>query len=354
MSFLSSGHYASINAKVRALKSRMLTIGDYEKLVQAADIDEAVRLLNATSYGEVLARADLRFPLDTIEVDRVLSEELNKTLDLVVSSSPYNVRSYLKPYQKKLYYDNLILVINAVHFKTPAQTVLQYLIPLSPKEMDEYKNLLNMQTVYQVIDLVKEPQTKQILQDTIPEYESIKSPIVFEAALERSVYKTLWNKIVTLNATDRRYAQKLIGTKIDLMNILIIMRAKTQRLQPQTIENLILPTFYRAENSIIDSIAARDIEEVLNILLVSEYKYLAHMAKEAYGENKSTSAIEHAFEEYSTQLAYTLMVGDPFHIGVPIAFLDLKKNEIRNIKIILFGKVEKVEPRVIRDLLIIF
>lgn len=354
MSFLSSGNYASINAKVRALKSRMLTIGDYEKLVQAVDVDETVRLLNATSYGEVLSKADLRFPLDTVEVDKLLSGEINKTLDLVISASPFNVRSYLKPYQKKLYYDNLILLINAVHFKTPAQTVLQYLIPLSPQEMDEYKNLLNLQTVYQVIDLIKDPETKQILLGAMPDYESLNLPIVFEAALERSVYKTLWRKIVTLNATDRRYAQKLIGTKIDVMNMLIIMRAKSQGLQPQTIENLILPIFFRAENSIIESIAARDIEEVLNILSVSEYKYLAYTAKEAYGHNKSISAIEHAFEEYTTQLAYTLMIGDPFHIGVPISFLDLKKNEVRNIKIILFGKVEKVEPRVIRELIIIF
>ncbi|MHA1210180.1 MAG: V-type ATPase subunit, partial [Candidatus Freyarchaeota archaeon] len=347
-------HYASINAKVRALKSQMLSIGDYEKLVQAVDIDEAIRLLNTTPYGEVLSKADLRYPLDPTELDRVLSEGLLKIYNLVINSSPRNVRNYLKPYCKKLYYDNLVLILNAVHFKTPAQTVMRYLIPLTPKEMDEYKNLLNMQTIYQVIDLIRDPETKQILQEVLPDYEALNLPIVFEVALQRSVYKSLWRNIVTLDLTDRRYAQKLIGTKIDVTNILIIMRGKSQGLEPLTIENLILPTFYRAEHAIRECIGAQDIESILNILSVSEYRDLAYKVREAYMENRSISTIEHAVEEYLTQQAYTAMIGYPFHIGVPIAFLDLKRNEIRNIKIILFGKVEKVEPRVIRDLLIIF
>ncbi|MEM3526199.1 MAG: V-type ATPase subunit, partial [Candidatus Jordarchaeaceae archaeon] len=110
----------------------------------------------------------------------------------------------------------------------------------------------------------------------------------------------------------------------------------------------------KSEHAIRECAAASDVDGVLNILSVSEFRYLAYRAKEVYEQTKSLFAIEHAFNEYFTQIVYSQLLGFPFHIGVPLAFLELKSQEIRNIKIIIVGKVEAVEPSKIRDLLIIF
>ncbi|MFB0563325.1 MAG: V-type ATPase subunit [Candidatus Lokiarchaeia archaeon] len=354
MDVLTARDYAQINAKVRALKSSMLTVGDYEKLVQATNIDDVIRLLSATPYAEKIAEVELRPPIDLVQIDKFLSEELLTAFDLVINSSSGKAKDYLKLYREKFYYDNLKLIITAVINKTPKQTVMQYLLSPSPREMEEFGVLLDSQTVYQAIDQIRNRKAKEALTAALPQFESLNIPLVLENALDGKIYGELWANIKKLSRSDRKYAKTIIGTKIDLINILTILRGKSLQLRPEIIEQLILPVFYKSEQTIRECIGAPNIEGVLNILSVSEFRYLAYRAKEVYEETGSLFEIEHAFNEYLTQLIYSQLIGFPFHIGVPIAYLELKSQEIRNIKIIIVGKVEAIEPSKIRDLLTIF
>lgn len=354
MSALTASQYAQINAKVRALKSKMLTIGDYERLVQAGNIDDVVRLLSATPYGEKIAQVDLRPPVDLELMDRILSEELIMSFDLIINSSSGTAKEYLKLYKEKFYFDNLKVIINAVHSKTPKEKAMQYILSLSPKETEEFSSLLDSQNVYQVIDQVKNRKAKEALAEALPQFESIKMPIVLENALDAKIFGDLWRNIKKLGQTDRGIVKSIIGTKIDVINILTTLRCKSLEIRPEIIDQLILPVFHKAEQSIRESIGAQNLEGVLNILSVSDYRDLAYRAKDAYEEEKSVFHIEHALNEYYTQIIYSMLVGFPFHLGVPISYLELKSQEIRNIKIIIVGKVEAIEPSKIRDLLIIF
>ncbi len=354
MDVLRARDYAQINAKVRALKSHMLSVGDYEKLAQAANIDEVVRLLGATPYAEKIAQIDLRPPFDLVQLDKFLSEELVSTFDLVVNSSSGKAKDYLRLYKEKFYYDNLKIIISAVINKTPKQSVTQYIISLSPKESEEYGILLDSQTIYQVIDQVRKRKAREALSAAFPQYESLKVPLVFDNALDGEIYGELWEAINKLSRGDKRYAKLIIGTKIDIINIMTILRGKALKLPAEIIGQLILPVFFKSEQTIRECIGAPNIEGVLNILTVSEFRDLGYRAKDVYEETGSIFDIEHAINEDYTQLVYSQLIGFPFHIGVPIAFLELKAQEIRNIKIIIVGKVEAVEPSKIRDLLTIF
>nr|MDO8081792.1 V-type ATPase subunit [Candidatus Freyarchaeota archaeon] len=354
MDVLTAREYAQINAKVRALKSHLLSVGDYEKLVQSTNIDDVVRLLSATPYAERIAQVELRPPYDLVQIDRVLSEEFLRSFDLIINSSTGKAKVFLKLYREKFYYDNLKVIISAVTSKTPKQTALQYIVSLSPKEAEEYGILLDAQNINQVVDQVRKRKAKEALTAALPQFESLKTPLVLENALDREIYGELWANIKKLSRSDKKYAKTIIGTKIDNINILTILRSKALKLRPEVIEQLILPVFYKSERAIRECIAAPDIDGVLNTLSVSEFRYLAYRAKEVYEQTKSIFPIEHAFNEYLTQIIYSQLLGFPFHIGVPIAYLELKSQEIRNIKIIIVGKVEAVEPSKIRDLLIIF
>ncbi|WXG41402.1 MAG: V-type ATPase subunit [Candidatus Freyarchaeum deiterrae] len=346
--------YAQINAKVRALKSHLISVGDYEKLVQSSNVDDAVRLLSATSYAERMAQVELRPPYDLVQVDRVLSEEFLKSFELITNSSSGKAKEFLKLYKEKFYYDNLKVIVSAVTSKTSKQTALQYIVSLSPKEAEEYGVLLDSQNINQLIDQVRNRKAKEALTAALPQFESLKTPLVLETALDKEIYNELWEKIKKLSRSDKKYAKTLIGTKIDIINIMTVLRSKALKLRPEVIEQLILPVFYKSEHAIRECIAAADIDGVLNSLSVSEFQHLAYRAKEAYEKEKSLFSIEHALNEYFTQIVYSQLLGFPFHIGVPISYLELKSQEIRNIKIIIVGKVEAVEPSRIRDLLTIF
>ncbi|MEX2722395.1 MAG: V-type ATPase subunit, partial [Candidatus Freyarchaeota archaeon] len=328
--------------------------GDYEKLVQSTNVDDAVRLLGATPYAERLAQVELKPPYDLVQIDRVLSEEFIRTFDLLLNSFMGKAKPFLKNYREKFYYDNLKIIINAVTSRTPKQTALQYIVSLSQKEAEEYSILLDSQNINQLIDQVRNRRAKKALTAAFPLFESLKTPLLLENALDKEIYGELWANIKNLSRSDKKYAKTIIGTKIDILNILTILRSKALKLRTDIIEQLILPIFYKSERTIRECVAASDIDGVLNTLSVSEFRYLGYRAKEVYEQTKSIFSIEHAFNEYLIQIIYSQLLGFPFHIGVPIAFLELKSQEIRNIKIIIVGKVEAVEPSKIRDLLTIF
>ncbi|MHA1644400.1 MAG: V-type ATPase subunit [Candidatus Freyarchaeota archaeon] len=354
MDVLRSRDYAQVNAKVRALKSYLLSVGDYEKLVQATNIDDVIRILGATRYAEQITQMELRPPYDLLQIDRVLSEGFLKVFDLVMRSSSGKTKEFLKLYKEKFYYDNLKVIIGAVINKTPKQTAMQYIVSVSPKEVDEYNVLLDSQNINQLIGQVRNRKAREALRAALPQYESLKTPLILESALDNEIHRQLWENINKLPRGDKKYAKLIIGTKIDLINILTILRSKALKLRPEITEQLILPVFYKSERTIKECIAAPNMENVLNILSVSEFRHIAHRAKEVYEETQSLFLVEHALNEYYTQIVYSQLIGFPFHIGVPIAFLELKGQEIRNIKIIIVGKVEAVEPSKIRDLLTIF
>ncbi len=354
MSVLTASQYAQINAKVRALKSKMLTVGDYERLVQANNIDDVIRLLSTTPYGEKIAQVDLRPPFDLDSLDKILNEDLIKSFDLLIGAASGAAKHYLKLYKEKFYFDNLKVVLNAVHNKIPKQKAMQYILSLSPEEDESLKTLLDSQNLYQVVDQVRNRKAKEALTAALPQFDNIKVPIVLENALDAKIFGELWRNISRLSQSDRINIKPIIGTKIDVINILTIMRCKFLKLRPEIIDQLILPVFYKAEQAIRESIGAQNLEAVLNILSLSDHRYLAYRAREAYEHEKSIFSIEHALNEYYIQIVYSTLIGFPFHIGVPISYLELKGQEIRNIKIIIVGKVEAVEPSKIRDLLIIF
>jgi ATP synthase A1 C subunit len=354
MSVLTARRYAQINAKVRALKSYLLPVGEYERLVQSTTVDDTLRLLSATPYAERIAQVDLKPPYDLVSLDRALSEELLKAFDLVEKGSTGKTKEFIELYAEKFYYDNLKIIVSSVTSKTPKQTALQYIISLSPKESEEYNILLDSQNVHQVIDQVRTRKAREALTAALPQFESLKTPLVFENALDREIYGELWERIKKLSRSDRRYASKIIGTKIDVINILTILRCKALKLQPEAIEQFILPVFYKSERVIRECVGAPNIDGVLSILSVSAFQDLANRIKEAYEADKSIFAIERALNQYLIQVIYSQLLGFPFQIGVPIAYLELKSQEIRNLKIIIVGKVEEIEPSKIRDLLIIF
>jgi len=357
MSFLKGPrNYAFINARVRGIRSKMLTISQYEKLIQASDLDEAVRLLSATPYWDELSKVLSQPPIDMEEVDAMLRQIYAKEVKSLAKSLPKKVSEFVLKYLKgAYYYSNIKTIIKIINSGEPRDHIRKHLVALTLEEGEEYDHLLAAQNVPQLVDRIPDPRLRRRLQEALQKYEATGSTMPFEAELNKYFFHDeIWKAIRNyLDRTDQKYAREFFGLRIDLTNIMTVIRAKLQGIEPQIIEDLLIPVTHRATLIARSLLAVRNIEEALNMLTTTPYRELAHRIKEAYEKSPTITSVEHAFEEYSIQTTYLSVIGYPFHIGTVLAYLDLKYYELRNIKIILVGKSEGVNPATIRELIVI-
>ena len=83
----------------------------------------------------------------------------------------------------------------------------------------------------------------------------------------------------------------------------------------------------------------------------SYHKALSDVFHE-YEKNKDLYEIELALERYVTSYAKALSMRYPFGMGPIIGYLREKESELHNLKVIVYSKVEKIEPKRVKELMI--
>nr|MDO8100214.1 V-type ATPase subunit [Candidatus Njordarchaeota archaeon] len=347
--------YAYLNAKIRALISKMLSAGDYEKILQTDAYEESIRLLSITSTGSGLVELLTKAEVDLVEVDQALTKVFIKAFKMICGYAPGKARPFLETYLRKIDLDGLKTVIRAVHNRIRKEEALRFVISTSEKTRDEFGRLLEAQSVPQLVEEVQDSALRGALEKALPLYESTGSTVPLESSLDRILYSLLWEQIEKkLSRIDRVHAEELIGLRIDLNNMLVALRCKQLGLGSAALELLIVPIYYKLRINIDEVAKARNVGELLNIFGATAYKEIVQQARETFEKESDITRIEGLADRYIAHQSFKEFVGYSFHIGIALAYLNLKFYELRNIKAVIVGKYENIPIQRIRDVLTFF
>nr|MDO8133176.1 V-type ATPase subunit [Candidatus Njordarchaeum guaymaensis] len=347
--------YAYLNAKIRALISKMLSAGDYEKILQTDTFEESVRLLSTTSTGSELAELLTKAKVDLVEVDQALTSVFVKAFRLISGYAPSKARQFLETYLRKIDIDGLKTCIRAVHNRMRKDEALKFVISTSAKTRDELGRLLEAQSVAQLVEEVRDKSLKEALEKALPLYESTGSTVPLESSLDKVLYSLLWDQIKKkLNRIDRAHAEELVGYRIDLSNMLVALRCKQLGLGPAALELLIMPTYYRLRLNLDEVAKVRNVSELLNVFAATAYKEIVQQARESFEKESDITQIESLADRYIAHQSFREFIGYSFHIGIALAYLNLKFYELRNIKAVIVGKYENIPIQKIRNVLTFF
>jgi V/A-type H+-transporting ATPase subunit C len=84
----------------------------------------------------------------------------------------------------------------------------------------------------------------------------------------------------------------------------------------------------------------------------SSYGPLIARSWEAYELHQTLYTFEHSFLEQIRSDSIDALLGYPFHFGIVLGYLNLKWFEIVNLKALMNGKADQIDPNVIRRVLI--
>jgi len=324
------GTYGTINAKVRAMRSFLLSPAKYRNLIEIKDMRGLLSGLSETPYGDVLKTVDIQ---DTEQFEAALlrqeisrfraiekhtRKEPNRFIQLLLERYDCERFKILLRYWHKrnlaipdILYDYVVYPIDAEHFKTAVQ----------PADL---------------IPLLEGTPYQSVLSKTVSEYTNRKSLFPVELALDKRMFQVILDHIQSFRKKDRVIAKKLLGLEIDIKNMEWFYRYRHYYdLASAEVLNLLLPYGYRFTADMIRRLAEGD-----NLLKVIS-DAIPGIEFPEHGDGTDIQ-----FMEGLMQMLYHLLYHEagrafsdfPFSIGSMLGYFYHLRFETRNIRTLAYAK----------------
>lgn len=336
--------YTFANARIGAMKAELIDGTEMKSLRESRDFEDAFSLLKGTMYGKDLAK--LSSP-SLVEIEGALARDLVKDCETIIDSVTGVPKIFFKQYAKKFEIAAIkaLLILKNSGLKTKEHPLIPH--GVMTKQMIE--KLVEMETVEEVVEMLKFTEYYAVLHKALSGYKDAKTVYPFIMALDAHVYGRLGRIMEKIYGRDRTSLRQLVGTEIDAKNLLNILRLRDA--DEKEAWGWLIPYRYKLKDS--DLRAAFNVKKLSELPHVIEpYNSVISNGVEEYEKTGSLLKLELEFKKYMLEMSRRAFGGDRFHIGVPIAYLNLKDNEIRNLMTILHAKNEKLTAPEIEELTI--
>ena len=342
MASRAANEYGFVNARIRGMKSRFLSVGTYESLLQAKSYEDFIKILSSTYYGQVISRESSTSRPTPEDLALILSKDFAEVSTNLSRSITGKVQSFTKTYLEMFLAESIKSIIRGVHVGLDRDEILRFSVPLSPEQVDQFSMLVDAGSVSKLIDLIPVRDMKVALLTKLPKYEEFDSTAPLEVALEEWHLKKVVTALKDFSKEDQSRVLDVLVTRVVLRNVLTILRALILQLDSGAIEQSLIR--FALTREITESMKnVNSWREVFTKLDATRYSHLSGRLARLYEDTNDLSQIELTIEDYIAQRVKLQLTAFPFHLGTITGFFNLKYYEIRNIRSIAVG-IERKEP----------
>lgn len=341
--------YAFANARVGAMRSYLLGADEFKAMSEAPSFSDAVAVLRETEYSRELSKLSSPTLLD---IENMLSKSLIRDHEKIATSVKGAAKSFLEQYARKFEIASIkTLIIMKTSKLAPPEKEYPWIL-YRTMTASVVQRLLQMETLEELIEMLKFTEYYPALRKALSEHKEGEPAFSFIAALDSYVYGKLAGHMKLMQGRDREIVRRLVGTEIDAKNLLTILRLRGSD-EDKAWASLI-PYRYRLSESELRSIfSAKSMGEVASQAAQFKYGELIARGLKDYEKTESLSVLELEFKKHILRMNRKAFLGDRFNIGVPIAYLNLKENEVRNVVAILKAKEDGLSAEQISPLLLL-
>lgn len=331
--------YAATNARVRSMYSTLLSPLDFHRLFEAPDFDALINLLKRTPYGPYLDRAKDK----EITPRRAAFEIRSRLADAysnIIHTAPVHTRSLLAQLYRLYEIDNLKAVLRGIVVGAPWDQVRFVLFPMGSISVIPYQGMMESGNVAAAVELLRGTRYYDPLSFAMKRYSAEQNLFPIEVALDLDYWRALWQEVNRLPVQDRSHALRIIGPLLDSTNLMWAIRYRVfHHLSEEELINYTLPFGFRVHDEDIRSIAAgANIAQVVKHI----YPNLTEVDRLLEDPQKGLPILEVLLQRQVIEQCRIAFLGNPFHIGIPIAFLILHEMEIQDLIVLIEAKSSKM------------
>ena len=320
--------YAFASGRVRALELKLIGKQRMERLAEAKDVEECLRLLADTAYGEHLEE------IEEVGYEAFLRNEEARVLGLVDSLSLDEALSDVL----RLEYDfNNLKVLLRESFAGRDLSVLY--MDLGKYAVSEIKELLGSDTPERIPAPLNDAAARGLAA-----WAQTSDPAEVDTAVDGVMFRHFLQVAADHNVP---YLRTLMQVKIDLANIRTFLRARYIELEPRGLERLLYPGG-SVKTEALTSTFQLPIEEVLARFQFSPYRPVIERGWAALSSSGSFVPLEREIDDHVVSF---LKLSKYFTFGFEIVmtYALMKKNEIKTLRLILAAKEKGMSPESIKE-----
>lgn len=314
--------YSGIVTKIKAMQAKLLTENDFDTIAGLGSVLEAIEYLKGkTAYEPYLNQMDVSL-YHRGNVEKMLYQSLYSDYTKIYHFAGIEQKKFLKLYWKRYEVDliNYCLRIVFNHYDVPfdlsykraffdkySEVSIDKLI--TSKNIDELVENLRGTEYFETLNRIRESGAATLFD--------------YNLALDIYYFQTIWKREKKiLKGKELELFTRDCGTKIDLMNMQWIYRAKKYyHMMPVEIYALTIPIHYHLRiDEFKKLVDAPSLEEFMN--LAAETRYAHHYQFE------DGRTLERLYKDTLKHLYLTDRKKNPYSIAAINTYLFLKEEEI--------------------------
>lgn len=342
------------NARLRGMRSHLLPPSFYERLIEAPDLTQVVKELMETAYGADLEEQLVRGRTAAV-IDDALKNNMIDAYRKVLKFLHPNARRLLSTLLGRWDVFNIKTILRGAQNHVPFDDMKSSFFPVGYVSLEELEALAKFDDVRTVVDtMAMWGYVYAIaLRRALPEYAKTNDLAPLELALDRQYADWAASRLVG-EAQDVDVTRRILGMQIDTLNLVMVFRLLKADAEHTRAEDYFLEggRVIRREK-FMELSRLSDVDEVLDHLKQTPYADTLDAAAIRYLENASIPVFERSLEDLLMRKALLAGVRDPHGVGVAIAYLYGKQNEVTNVRIIVKGKAVGMPADRVREELIL-
>jgi len=342
--------YGYVNARIKGMKSRLLSAHDLNDLTAKPDIDALIGALESTAYRDELLKAGIEYS-GVAQIEVALRRDLIRSLRKVFSFfREESEEVYIRLILNRWDVQNVKTLLRGKKIHAPPDEVIDCLLPAGELDEAALIELTQQPDVRAIIDLLATWRIEYArpLTRHLQEYFETRDLSVLEFALDRFYYEHALSILKNNGVYDAQIVREMIATEIDVANIRTVLRIIRDRMQIEDAgEYLIAGGRDLGIEELSSLVLLGTIEEAIKQIRGTPYEFLAEIPEKCIAAEK-ISALERELERFLVQKGCGNFLKDPLSIAIPVAFIWAKQNEVTNIRIIarsIIGDVSEAELR---------
>ncbi len=318
--------YSAVTTKVRAMQHKLLKEEDFEKIADMKSVSEVVDYLKEKpAYEKWLGQMDAAL-YHREDVEKILTQSLYDDYSRLFRFGDLQQKSFLKTYWKRYEVDliNYCLRIVFNHYDRPFDLDYkkQFFDRYSQISIDK---LVTSKNVDELIDNLEGTEYYDMLKKV---RDSKKAELVdYDLTLDMYYFTSMWkeNRKI-LKGTDLQIFTRDYGTRIDLLNMQWIYRAKKYyHMDSKQIYNLTIPVHYKVKVPEFKALVEAKDLDAFEKAIQGNYYF------KRYSKLLSGRKLEQIYEEIMEYLFKTDMRNHPYSFASINTYLFLKGAEIHKL-----------------------
>jgi V/A-type H+-transporting ATPase subunit C len=340
--------YGYANARLRAMKSRLLTRSDYAALLDEPTIEEMVAQLTQTVYQPEIEAALVR-AAGWACLSEGLRHHLTQTLNRITDFFSGTPQRLWKTSIARWEVFSLKTILRGQAHHIAADEILDAVIPAGELKESDYSRLVQQTSVRATVDLLatwNHPCARPLM-EAMPRYAERDDLVELELALDRARYADAFKILDGLEDESAAMVIATLRAEIDAANILTALRLSEWGGGAQLMQRygslspaplLIADGGAASQKLLYEFKEIPTMEQLVRELGGTDFGEALSHGMVRYEESKKLTMFEDELDAELARRHLALFYRDPLSIGIAIAYQYALVNEVRNLRVIGRGK----------------